>query len=184
MTQFTVPARDKVSPNNQVIFDKLENTLGMVPNLYATMAYSDTALENYFALQNGKTSLSNKEKEAINLVVSQLNGCRYCQSAHTLLGKMNGFTEKQTLQIRSGDAPFDSKLDALVKFAGDVTLNKGRVSNNILQNFFDAGYTKGSIIDVVIAVADKIVMNYVHNLTQIPIDFPLANTLEQETEIV
>jgi hypothetical protein len=28
----------------------------------------------------------------INLVTSQANGCRYCQAAHTVLGKMNGFS--------------------------------------------------------------------------------------------
>src|SRR5215467_4866506 len=76
MTQFKVPQKEDVSPNNQAIFDKLKSALGMVPNLYATMAYSDTGLENYLGLQNGKTSLNKKEKEAINLVVSQVNNCR------------------------------------------------------------------------------------------------------------
>ena len=47
----------------------------------------------YLAFQTAKTSLNNKEKEAVNLVVSEVNGCRYCQSAHTVLGKMNGFSE-------------------------------------------------------------------------------------------
>src|SRR5687768_1151650 len=113
MTQFTVPSRENVSYNNQVMFDKLQAALRMVPNLYAVMAYSDTGLENYLALQNGKSSLSKKEKEAINLIVSQVNECRYCQSAHTLLGKMNGFSEEQTIEIRSGAASFDPKLNAL-----------------------------------------------------------------------
>jgi len=184
MTQFTVPQREDVSPNNQVIFDNLQSALGMVPNLYAAMAYSDTGLESYLALQNGKTSLSKKEKEAINLVVSQVNECRYCQSAHTLLGKMNGFTEGQTIEIRSGEASFDSKLDALVKFAKEATLNKGKVNSITLQKFFEAGYTKGGLVDVILAVADKVVMNYIHNITQVPIDFPLAQPIELETAVV
>jgi uncharacterized peroxidase-related enzyme len=184
MTTFNVPKREEVSGNNQAIFDILQSGLGMVPNLYATMAYSDTGLENYLNFQNGKTSLTKKEKEAINLVVSQVNGCIYCQSAHTLLGKMNGFTEEQTLEIRSGIAPFNPKLDALVKFTKEATARKGKVSEAALQNFFDAGYTKGSIIDVMIAIADKVVMNYIHNLTKIPVDFPLAKSLEAETAVV
>jgi AhpD family alkylhydroperoxidase len=183
MTQFTVPQRQHVSQNNQAIFDKLKNALGMVPNLYAAMAYSDTALENYLALQNGKTSLDKKEKEAINLIASQVNNCRYCQSAHTVLGKMNGFTEEQTIDIRQGEAPFDLKLDALVKFVREAILNKGKVSESTLNNFLNAGYTKGSIIDVIIAIADKVVMNYIHNLTQVPIDFPLAKPVILETAV-
>ncbi|MBV8251792.1 MAG: carboxymuconolactone decarboxylase family protein [Chitinophaga sp.] len=176
-TKFKVPEREDVSPNNQVIFDNLKKALGFVPNLYATIAYSDTGLENYLNFQNGKTSLSKKEKEAINLVVSQINNCEYCLSAHTLLGKMNGFTEEQTIELRKGSASFDSKLDALVKFTNEATVNKGKVSEPTLANFFKAGYGEASIIDVHIAIAEKVVMNYIHNLTQIPIDFPLAKPL-------
>lgn len=183
MTQFKVPQRENVSPNNQAIFDNLKSALGMVPNLYAAMAYSDTGLENYLGFQNGKTSLTKKEKEAINLVVSEVNNCRYCQSAHTLLGKMNGFSEEQTLEIRSGSASFDPKLNALVQFTKEATVNKGKVSESTLNGFFNAGYTKGSIVDVIIAIADKVVMNYLHNLTQVEIDFPLAKRLEAATAV-
>ena len=120
----------------------------------------------------------------MNLVVSQVNGCAYCQSAHTLLGKMNGFTDAQIIEIRKGSVGFDPKLDALVKFAKAITENKGRISDEVLTHFLDAGFTKGSIVDVVIAIADKVVMNYLHNITQVPIDFPLAQSLDHErTEI-
>ncbi len=178
MTPFSVPTRDEVSANNQAIFDNLKGALGFVPNLYATIAYSDTALGNYLQLQNGKTSLSKKEKELVNLVVSQENGCRYCQSAHTVLGKMNGFTDDQLLEIRGGSAAFDPKLDALARLTLEITARRGRPSEETLSRFFAAGYTKGSLVDVVIAIADKVVMNYLHNITQIPIDFPLAPELE------
>ncbi|HLN96310.1 MAG TPA: carboxymuconolactone decarboxylase family protein, partial [Flavobacterium sp.] len=100
----------------------------MVPNLYAVMALSETALGNYLAFQNAKTSFTNKEKQAVNLVVSQVNECHYCQSAHTLLGKMNGLTEEQTIEIRKGGASFDPKLDALVTLAKDITAHKGFAS--------------------------------------------------------
>lgn len=178
MKNFNVPTRDEVAPVNQTIFDNLNKALGFVPNLYATIAHSNTGLETYLNFQNAKTSLSKKEKEVVNLVVSQINDCHYCLSAHTVIGKMNGFTDEQVLEIRNGGAAFDKKTDALIQFTKEVTSNKGRVSQNVLDNFFAAGYTKASVVDVVIAVADKVVMNYLHNLTQIPIDFPLAPSLE------
>jgi AhpD family alkylhydroperoxidase len=178
MNTFTVPTREEVSSNNQAIFDNLKKGIGMVPNLYALMAYSDTALETYLNFQNAKTSLSKREKEVVNLVVSQENDYRYCQSAHTVLGKMNGLTDEQILEVRGGTAGFDSQLDALARFTKEATANRGRVSADTLSKFLAAGYTKGSVVDVTIAIADKIVMNYLHNLTQIPIDFPLAAELE------
>ena len=120
MTTFTVPTREEISENNQAIFDNLNRALGFVPNLYATIAYSKNGLERFLAYQNAKTSLSNKEKEAVNLIVSQVNGCIYCQSAHLVLGKMNGFNDEQLTEIRH-EKSSDNKLNALVALASDIT---------------------------------------------------------------
>ncbi|MDX2301262.1 MAG: carboxymuconolactone decarboxylase family protein [Microscillaceae bacterium] len=177
MANFQVPTRDQVSANNQEIFDNLKGALTFVPNLYATFAYSENALGTYLNLQNAKTSLSKKEKEVINLVVSQVNGCRYCQSAHTVIGKMNGFTDEQAIELRKGSASFNPKLDALVKLAKEITETQGRPAEATLNAFFEAGYTQGSLVDLIVAIADKVIMNYLHNITQVPIDFPVAPEL-------
>lgn len=181
MTVFNVPTREEVSSNNQEIFDNLKKAIGFVPNLYATIAYSDTALSNYLQFQNAKTSLSKKEKEVVNLIVSQVNGCEYCQSAHSAIGKMNGFNEEQILELRNGYFSSNEKFDALVKVAKEITLNKGVVDNETLETFFNAGYTKGTLVDVIVTVGDKVIMNYLHNLTQIEIDFPVAQELTEAT---
>lgn len=174
---FTVPTREEVSESNQGIFDNLKKGLGFVPNLYAYFAKSETALGDYLALQNRKSSLKAKEREVINLVVSQINGCRYCQSAHTVLGKMNGFTEEQIIELRQGSASFDSKLDALAKFTASVTETRGHASIDAKEAFFAAGYTEANLIDAVIIIGDKIISNYIHNLTGFEIDFPLADEI-------
>lgn len=177
MKQFQVPTKEQVSPENKPVFDTLNKALGFVPNLYATIALSENGLAKYLAFQSAKTSLSNKEKEAVNLVVSEVNGCIYCQSAHTVLGKMNGFAADEILKIRSGGSS-NEKLNALVALAKDVTENKGRVSDSNLEAFYEAGYNDGNLVDVVLQISDKIAMNYLHNLTDVPVDFPLAETLE------
>lgn len=175
-TEFNVPTREQVSSTNQEIFDSLNKALGMVPNLYATIAYSDYGLKRYLDFQNAKTSLSNKEKEAVNLVVSQVNGCIYCQSAHLMLGKMNGFDDAQLLDIRKEKSE-NTKLNALVKLAADLTKNKGNASIGNVENFFDQGYTKENLVDLILQISDKTAMNYLHNLTKVPVDFPLAPAL-------
>ncbi len=177
MTNFNVPTRGEVSSNNQEIFDNLKKGLGTVPNLYAVMAHSDTALGNYLAFQNAKTTFNNKEKQAINLIVSQVNECAYCQAAHTVLGKMNGFTEEQTIEIRKGSTAFDAKLNALVVLAKEVTIKKGFVDGASLENFFNAGYTKGQAVELVMLVAEKIAINYLHAVTKVAIDFPAAKAI-------
>jgi AhpD family alkylhydroperoxidase len=177
MANFKVPSRDEVSANNQEIFDNLNKGLGMVPNLYAVMALSDNALGNYLSFQNAKTTFSNKEKQTVNLVVSQVNECSYCQAAHTTLGKMNGLSEEQTIEIRKGSAPFDNKLDALVKLAKEITAKKGFASTETVDAFVNAGYSKGQVVELVFLVAEKTAMNYVHAITKVEIDFPLAKEI-------
>lgn len=174
--EFKVPTKNEVSETNQQIFDNLNKALGFVPNLYATIAYSDHGLKRYLDYQNAKTSLSNKEKEVINLIVSQINGCVYCQSAHTVLGKMNGFDEDQIRDFRRGQSE-NPKLNALVQLAADLTENRGRASEEHLEEFFAQGYTRENLVDVILQISDKIAMNYLHNLTQISVDFPLAESL-------
>jgi uncharacterized peroxidase-related enzyme len=177
MTKFTVPTRQEVSESNQAIFDNLQKGLGFVPNLYAYYAKNETALGDYLALQNRKSTLKAKEREVINLVTSQINGCRYCQSAHTALGKMNGFTDEQIIELRKGSASFDAKLDALAKFTASAVENRGHASEESKEAFFAAGYTEANLIDVVIIIGDKIISNYIHNLTGFAIDFPVAAEL-------
>lgn len=177
---FEVPNREEVSENNKAIFDQLEKGLGFVPNLYATYAYSNTALADYLALQNRKSSLKAKERELINLVVSQVNECQYCLSAHTQLGKMNGFTDEQILEIRSGAASFDPKLNALAKFVKSAMVNRSKPGREAVENLFAAGYNKENLVDIIIVIGDKVISNFIHGTTQIPIDFPEARPLEEE----
>ena len=178
MSRFSIPTRDEVSEGNKAIFDDLKGTLGMVPNLYAYYAKNETALADYLAFQGRTTTLNAKEREVVNLVTSQINGCRYCQSAHTAVGKMTGFSEEEILQIRRGTARFDAKLDALARFVAEVVRERGHVSDEVKNAFFDAGYGEENFIDVIIAVGDKVISNFIHNVAEFKIDFPLAPELE------
>lgn len=178
MSTFQVPKREEVSGNNQAIFDNLEKALGFVPNLYATYAHSENALQNYLSLSGAKTSLTAKQKEVVNLAVSQVNNCIYCLSAHTAIGKLNGFSDDQILELRGGQATFDAKLDALARLAKNITENRGVTDKEILENFFNNGWTKENLVDTIVLVGDKTISNYLHSTTDVPIDFPVAEPLE------
>ncbi|WP_421803577.1 carboxymuconolactone decarboxylase family protein [Flagellimonas sp.] len=178
MSTINVPKREEVSAANQAIFDNLEKAVGFVPNLFATYAHSENALGNYLTLSNAKTSLKAKEKEVVNLAVSQVNNCIYCLSAHTAIGKMNGFTDDQILELRAGKASFDEKLDALANLAKNITENRGATDEETLDRFFAAGWTKENLIDTIVLVGDKTISNYLHSTTQVPVDFPVAQPLE------
>jgi len=178
MSTFNVPKREEVSEKNQAIFDNLEKAVGFVPNLFATYAHSENALENYLNLSNAKTSLNAKQKEVVNLAVSEVNNCTYCLSAHTAIGKMNGFNDAEILELRSGRASFDPKLDALAGLAKNLTENRGAASNAVVENFLNEGWTKENLVDTIVLVGDKTISNYLHKTTNVPVDFPEAQPLE------
>lgn len=174
MERFSVPTKQDVSENNKVLFENLEKSLGFVPNMYAYYAKNETALADYLALQNRKSTLKAKEREVINLVTSQFNDCCYCLSVHTVLGKMNGFTDGQISELRKGFASFDKKLETLAAFTKAVVEQKGKVSESLKEDFFMAGYTEANMIDVIMVIGDKMMSNYIHNLAGFEVDFPLV----------
>ena len=177
MKTIQVPRYEQVSPANQALFDSLKKGLGMVPNLYATLAHSEHALGNYLAFQQGRSSLSAKAREVINLVVSQVNACEYCLAAHTVIGKMNGFSDEQIIDIRRGRASFDPRLDALARLVRSIASERGHADPALVQAFFDAGWTEGNLVDAIVVIGEKTVTNYLHGTTKVPLDFPPAPAL-------
>jgi AhpD family alkylhydroperoxidase len=172
-----VPLRNEVSASNLALFDELTKKIGSVPNLYATFAHSEHALGSYLAFQNAKSSITGKAREVVNLAVSQVNDCKYCLAAHTVIGKMHSFSDEQIFQIRRGTAPFDAKLDALARLARSMVLQRGHVDPKLVDDFLAAGWTKANLIDTIVAVGDKTVSNYLHSTTRVPVDFPAAPEL-------
>lgn len=178
MKGFRIPHRTEITSENRALFDKLTSMLGTVPNLYAGFAWSTHALRTYLALENAKSSLNARQREAIHLIVSQVNNCQYCITAHSEIARMNGFTKEQIEEIRTGTATFDRRLDAIVRLAGSVAENKGRCEETLVQSFFAAGLTNENLVDLVVVVGYMIVANYLQALINIPLDFPLAGDWE------
>jgi len=170
--EFKVPQREHMSTNNLPVYDSIVKSIGFMPNLFATLGLSDNGLNRYISFQNDNSSLNNKEKEVINLIVSEVNECNYCRAAHTAIGKMNGFTDEEALEIRTGQISFDKKLNALVKLSQNIVHTRGKINNKYLELFFNEGYGKAHLVDVVLQIGEKTITNYLHNITQVPIDFP------------
>jgi len=147
--------------------------LGMTPNMMKTMAQSPAVLEGYLnfseALGGGK--LNARLREQIALISAEINGCGYCVSAHTAIGKMVGLGEDAILAARNGNAA-DAKTDAALKFARTVIVNRGEVSDADLQSVKGAGFSDGEIGEIVANVALNIFTNYFNAIAKTDIDFP------------
>jgi len=178
MKTIKVPTRDEVDPEAQELFDKLQRRLGKVPNLYATMGHSSTALKAFLEFEEtlGKGVFTPKEREAIALIVSELNGCAYCLAGHTALAIKRGFTNEETLSIRKNQVS-DIKLNAVIQLASSMVINKGKPSNQLLEDFYTAGFDAGALMELIGLITVRVFTNYVFAGTAIPIDFPLADAV-------
>jgi len=179
MKNTTVPSTEQVNPASQALFEQLKQRLGKVPNLYATMGYSDHALKAFMELELNlyKGVFRPKEREAVALVVSEVNGCEYCLAAHTLAALKAGLTQDQTLEVRKG-ASTDPKINAIVALAKAIAETKGYPPADLLDNFYAVGYNEAALMELVGLITLRIYTNYVFALTHIPIDFPEAPALK------
>lgn len=172
---FTVPAYEEVSPETRAIFDQFKQTMGMMPNLYATIGYSGNALGSYtqYVRAQAKNAFHAREREAIYLIVSQLNGCEYCLASHTQSAIKAGWKEEDTLLIRAGTHP-DKKWQTIYGIVRSAIENKGEVSDALLQDFYSLGYKEAALMDLFVLINVMSFTNYIFRLTRIPIDFPAA----------
>ena len=171
---------EEANTNSQAIFNNVKSKIGMLPNLYATMGVSDKLLGGFLAftetLKSGE--FTGKEYEAIALATSQANGCAYCLSAHTAIGKMNGFTEEEALELRNNSI-VDSKLNALVILVNEMINLKGHPTDATVDNFFEAGYNKSAFVEVIAIVALTTITNNIYHNGGFEIDFPKAQNIEE-----
>jgi len=143
-------------------------------NIFKEMANSPAALEFYLnaggALKGGV--LSDKEREAIQLTVSEANGCEYCLAAHTHIGKGAGLSEQQTIEARRGRITDDAKLGALTAFAAQLHEKKGFVSDDDVAAFKAAGYDDAAIVETIAVYAVITFTNFFNHVNQTEIDLP------------
>jgi hypothetical protein len=72
-----------------------------------------------------------------------------------------------------GGAGFDARLDALAKLVRNITLERGHDDPGLVQAFLAAGWTEGNLVDALVVVGDKMVSNFLHGATRIPVmEFP------------
>ncbi len=181
MGNLKVLRREEVNISTQQVFDKLKGKIGLVPNLYAAVANSPHALNSMLSLGDNFPGgeYSGKEVEAIALAVGQANSCSYCLSAHTEIAKMNGLTEEETIQIRTGEID-DPMLSALAKLATSLVITRGKPSKTLVSKFFNAGYNEAALAELIGHVALNTFTNYINHVAETPIDFPLAADIQLE----
>ena len=181
MSRIPTPATIADAPAaSQPLLEAVKKQLGVAPNLFRLVSNSPAALEGYLGLSTalGKGKVPAATRERIALAVAEVNGCDYCLSAHTYLGKNLAKLDDAEITANRSGASNDPKADAAVRFAAKVTRERGHVSEDDLRAVKLAGYDDAQVIEIVLHVALNTWTNYINEVAKTEIDFPKVSARE------
>lgn len=177
MSRLTTPPTIEAAPKeSQGLLEAVKKQLGVVPNLFRLVSNSPAALEGYLSLSGAlnKGSLPAPTRERIALAVAEINGCSYCLSAHTYLGKNLAKLDDAEMTANRDGRSNDPKADAAVRFAASVVKERGHLSMDEIRAVKQAGYDDAQIIEIVLHVALNTWTNYINEVAATDIDFPVV----------
>ena len=156
------------------VLRQVEGKYGFVPNLLGIMAGAPPLLRAYLALTElfDSTSLSPVERQVVLLAASRENECDYCMAAHSVIADMQQLPADVIEAIRDDREIADGKLEALRRFTAETVRTRGRPSDSTRAQFFDAGYTEASALEVILGIGMKTLSNYTNHLAETPLDEP------------
>lgn len=174
MSRITIPAEIDAAPEaSRPLLQAVKSKVGFAPNLYKVLSHSPAALEGALGLSAalGKGALDAPTRERIALAVANVNGCDYCNAAHTAIGGGLKLDAAEIEANRRGHSN-DGRIDAAVAFARKVAVSRADVTEADIQAVRLAGYSDAQVVEIVAHVGLNVLTNYVNEVFKTPVDFP------------
>jgi uncharacterized peroxidase-related enzyme len=167
------------------LLDAVEKKYGGAPNSFKTMAHSPASFQGFLDLSGTLEGgvLAFETRYQIAIAVSEINGCAYCLSAFTAIGKSRGM-EGGTLAMCQVAGSTDPKIDAILKFAAAIVRERGAVTAEDFRQVKSAGCSDEEILEIVANVALFTFANYTNLVIRTEIDFPLVEPTKQRAKRV
>jgi AhpD family alkylhydroperoxidase len=153
---------------------QLQQVFGVLPNIAAVIANSPklvTALLGVFQ-QVHSSSLTEQEIQIVLLTDAVTNSCDYAVAFHTALALQQGVNSEETEAIRARLVPRDNRFAALFTLAKTLIEKRGHASEQELDAFVAAGFTKEQILEVIAVIAASTITNYAGTIANPPLEDP------------
>ena len=174
MPRITPAPIDKTDTRTAATLKAAKARLGMLPNLFTTLARAPAALNGYLQLAESLAGgrLSGRQRELVAIAIAQENGCEYCLSAHAAIARGLGLEDEDIVRARHGGAtdPLD---DAVTEFALLVTRTRAAITDKEVEFARQSGLDDGLVIEIIANVALNVLTNYVNRVAGTDVDFPL-----------
>lgn len=173
MSRINVIEKHTANPEQLELLNVIESQLGMVPNFLKVFANSPIALHAFLGLHGVANAgeLDALTRERIALALAQQNGCEYCVSAHTAIGRKTGLSGQEIDNARAGTSE-DIKAAAIVKFANALMEKRGEVSTAEILTVRNAGVNDAELVEIITHVGMNFLTNVLGKASQVEIDFP------------
>jgi len=153
-TALDLPMVDPLPETTQKYFDICQDKLGMVPNVLQAYAFDVNKLNAFTAFYNdlmlGQSGLTKLEREMIAVVVSAINRCFYCLTAHgAAVRELSGnpvLGEQLVMNYKT--AALEPRQRAMLDFAALLTTASASVAEADRQTLREHGFSDRDIWDI------------------------------------
>src|SRR5215469_2337973 len=158
--------------NSRTALERLQKAFGVLPNIATAIANSPKLINSLLGVfqQVHSSSLTEQEIQIVLMTDAVVNSCTYAVAFHTALAHQQGLSSEETGAIRERRAPKDKRFAALSTLARTLIEKRGHASEQELDAFIAAGFTKEQILEVVAIVAASTITNYAATIANPPLD--------------
>jgi AhpD family alkylhydroperoxidase len=171
MTAFPIHTIDTAPEGSKETLRRVKETLGMIPSLAAGMAESPTLLRAFFAVREiyAQGTLSPIDIQVLSLSNAFENECDWCMAFHSSAALKEGLSREALDDLRGGHALEDPRLRALSDLSRAMVRNHGKVSEQELQAFYSAGFSRAQALEVVLGAGFSVMANFSGHLVHAPL---------------
>lgn len=154
VTALDLPMMDPLPEATQKYFDVCQEKLGMIPNVLQAYAFDADKLNAFTTMYNdlmlADSGLSKLEREMIAVVVSSINKCYYCLTAHgAAVRALSGdpaLGEALVMNWRVAD--LDARQTEMLLFAEKITTASAKIIEDDRDALRKVGFTDRDIWDI------------------------------------
>ena len=172
MPTYPIPTLASAPEKSKPALEQLQQAFGTIPNIAAVISNSPklvTSLVGVFQ-QVHSSSLTEQEIQIVLLTDAVANSSPYAVAFHTALALKQGVNPEETAAIRARFVPKDQRFGALSTLAKTLIEKRGHLSEQELEAFLAAGFTKEQILEVVAVVAASTITNYAGTIADPPLE--------------
>jgi alkylhydroperoxidase family enzyme len=160
--------------NAKPALEQLRQAFGVLPNIAAAISNSPKLINSLVGVfrQVHSSSLTEPEIQIVLLTDAVANSSMYAVAFHTALALQQGVGSEETGAIRERRVPANKRFAALSNLAKTLIEKRGHLSEQELDSFTAAGFTKEQVLEVIAIVAASTITNYAGTITNPPLEEP------------